>query len=425
MRIVALLVCGALVGCGPLISSKPYSGAEPGKEPAGTPYSLPVGLVPVKVFADEKGVGITIEPAQLTIDSKAGTLVASLSPSPFNDEVIKISASPDTGFLTAVSTDSDAQIQAIVEEAAKSAARLALQSARASFLSQRVVVFDDSFNPLEPTDVERINRGLAAALGRAQRAYVDGAGKPLSLKPIGIEVAHSDGTSATGGYGPVKTDSCKSGLCVRGMTSRLVRITFDGSPFASKLVHIPTHEVVGVPVPSTLFADQDIAIGIQDGILKQYDVTKKSEALGLVQIPGAILNGIVAGVTQGLGDQKTVADKSAELAKSQEDLAKAKESRNKAVESLGSSSLNLQSGTTGEGGEATYSQLTLTVYPFSEALARAVEERIGAIAAGERGIPGEGESQGGDLVVPAPLVPPQPVPPQPAPAPPAPAAPQN
>jgi hypothetical protein len=100
--------------------------------------------------------------------------------------------------------------------------------------------------------------------------------------------------------------------------------------------------------------------------------------LGVVKIPGAILNGIVAGVTQGLTDEKSIIDKRKDLAESETELANATKARNEAVESVGTTKSNLQNAAVNPGANlaarANYAAVSLTVYPFSESLARAIEE---------------------------------------------------
>jgi hypothetical protein len=397
MRVVAVIVLLSVVaGCAPTISSTPYKPGDTG----GTPYRLPKGLVPVQVFADQNGIGITIEPARTAIDSEPGILVARLDPSGFNNEDIKIAADPATGFLTAISSESEAQLLAIVEEAANSAARLAFQNSRAAFLQKKVVVFEDSFDPLRPEDVERINRGINSAISVATGAFLNAKLHRLEMDVLAVRlvVDHPNGVPADSGPVPeLDTTMCNTGICVRTMTSRIIRIVVGGAPFAGKLVNIPARELIPVPVPSTVFANQNITIGVTGGILDKYELERDSEVLGVVKIPGAILNGIVAGLTQGLTDEKSIIDARKDVATSEEALAKAEKSRNEAVASRGTTSTALHSSTAGGvAGDTDYAAATLTIYPFSDALSRAIDEAIEA--AKKTGGPNTGG--GSDLVVP-------------------------
>ena len=141
-------------------------------------------------------------------------------------------------------------------------------------------------------------------------------------------------------------------------------------------VTIPSREAIGVPVPSTVLADQDISIGITGGVLDKYDLKRGSEVLGLVKLPGAILSGLVAGVTQGLTDEKSIIDKRKGVAESEEALTKAianrnttaLASRNTQATDVGETGVNLQSATVGEAQQNSYAAVTLTVYPHSETL---------------------------------------------------------
>jgi len=383
------------------------STASPGTSEGGVPYTLPKGLIPVQVFADSKGVGITIEPARFAIDPKVGTIVAWFDPNPFNNEEIKVSSDPSTGFLSTISTTSEAQLLAIVEEGAKSAARLAFQNSRASFLAERVVVLEDSFDPLSKSDIDRINSGIKQAIKNAAKAFVDATGESIQVKSVQLSVALPDGSdpfmeSVDSGGNDVDTAKCEIGVCVRSLTSRIVRVKIDGKPFAGKLVNVPHRRLIPVPIPSTVFADQDITIVVKDGILEKSELKRDSEALGLVKLPGAAISGFVSGVTQGLTDEKSILDKRKELAESEEALAKAKASRDEAIGSVGSDSVDLQNARAGEAAsDNDYAAAALTVYPFSEALTRAL-----AAAIKEKEQRKEADQpnteDGGDLVEPTP-----------------------
>ena len=151
---------------------------------------LPKALVPIHVFADKKGIGLTIEPARTIADNEPGPLIARLNSSPFNDLDIKIGVDPSTGFLSTVSANSDAQLLAIVEEAANSAERLAFQNSRATLLKNRMIVFEDNLDPLQQTDVDRINTNLDAVFKRAAKAWARATKRTVTLPPVKLSVVH-------------------------------------------------------------------------------------------------------------------------------------------------------------------------------------------------------------------------------------------
>ena len=149
-------------------------------------------------------------------------------------------------------------------------------------------------------------------------------------------------------------------------------------------VTVPSRETVGVPVPSTVLADQDVSINIKGGVLAQYDVKRGSEILGLVKLPGAVLSGLVAGVSQGLTDEKSKIDKRKDVADSEEALSKAIANRNTAAlasrNSLATetteSGVKLENIAAGEAKPESYAAATLTVYPYIEDLARSIEDNF-------------------------------------------------
>ena len=376
MRVVFAMATLLIAGCGPIMSTVPHMDGAPG----GPVYVLPMGLVPIQVFVDKKGIGLTVEPARTVADNEPGILVARLTSSPFNDQDIKIGVDPSTGFLKTISSDTDAQLVAIVEEAANSAGRIAFQNSRAALLAKRVVVFEDNLDPLRQTDVDRINLGLKAAFERAAMAFATAKDTTLALPEVRLSVVHSNGTPIPATLEPVNTSDCAAGLCVRTRTTRIIRVEAGNVPLGSMPVTIPSREAIGVPVPSTVLADQDISIGITGGVLDKYDLKRGSEALGLVKLPGAILSGLVAGVTKGLTDEKSIIDKRKDVAESEEALTKAIANRNTAAVAsrnteateAGEAGIKLQNDSAGGAKPESYAAVTLTVYPHSETLAQLI-----------------------------------------------------
>nr|WP_298681906.1 hypothetical protein [uncultured Dongia sp.] len=364
---MVMLMVSAMVSACATISSVPRDDSEA----SGFGYALPKGLVPVRVFADAKGVGLTIEPAQMVADTDPGALVARIDLSVFNDEDVKVTVDPQTAFLKTITSNSDAKLQEIVTEAAKAAAKFAFQNGRATTLAEQVIVYEDSLDPLNPTDLERVNRGIAAAFGRATQAFAGATHAALSVPKVVLSVAMPDGSHATQPLQHLDLKACRDGLCVRTITTRLIRVDVDGAPFASKAVNIPSREIVAIPVPTTILADQDITIGITDGMLDKYEIKRGSEALGLVKTIGAIPGALVSGATEQLTGQKSIVDKQKELADSTAEL-------NKSQQALSETTMKFQNNVPGGSVKSSYAAITLTVYPHSETLTRAIEQRIEA-----------------------------------------------
>lgn len=359
-------------GCGATISTVNSLAENEG----GVPYTLPTGLVPIIVFADQNGVGITVEPASMAVDGQVGTLVAKFQPSPFNNENIKVATNADTGFLSTSTSDSKAQLIAVAAEAAAAAERLSFQNAQASFLKQRVVVLQDAFDPLNPSDIDRVNKGIAHALRHAARAFAQASNSQMLQGPVKLRVSLPDGSNpfvSQKAAHRTKPDPsiCSIGICARTMTSRLIRIEHDGVAFGSKLVNIPSKELIPVPVSSRLLANNKTTITVQNGVLTGAQVVRDSEALGLIKIPGQILGGLVTGFTQAVDDEKALSNKEIEQIQIQQKLEAAR------VDSVKlQNSPELQSG-------SLYLSKTLTVYPFSNALQSAISANIAAAEARE------------------------------------------
>ena len=355
MRVVSVLVILFVTGCGPIMSTVPHIDGTA----KGPVYVLPMGLVPIQVFVDTKGIGLTIEPARTVADNEPGTLVVGLTSSPFNDQDIKIGVDPSTGFLKTISSNTDAQLLAIVEEAAKSARRLAFQNSRAALLAERVVVFEDNLDPLRQTDVDRINQGLQAAFQRAAMAFKTAKCTTLATPQVKLSVVYSNGKPIPNTLEPVTTSDCAAGLCVRIRTTRIIRVQVGGVLLGSMPVTIPSREAIGVPVPSAVLADQDISIGITGGVLDKYDLKRGSEVLT---------------------DEKSIIDKRKDVAESEEALSKAIANRNTAAlasrnseaTEVGEAGINLQNSTAGGAKKESYAAVTLTVYPHSETLAQLI-----------------------------------------------------
>jgi hypothetical protein len=294
--------------------------------------------------------------------------LARLHPSPSNKENFKLAVDAATGFLSTVSADPEVQLLAIAEEAAKSFARLALQNARVSFLRAKVIVLQDSFDPLSPPDVARINDAIRAAIVRAAGAYpaVDSSSRFSTAPLVVLSIHHVDGSSDMP-TGLPQLQACLIGVCARAMTARIVRVSIDGVSVAGKLVAIPTSEVIPVPVPQTILADQKISITMQGGILQAYNFERDSGLLTLVKLPGAVVGGLVAGITEQFTAKKTVVDAQKGLAESETALAKAKKER--------LATLELENATPGVP-FGIYQAQTLTFYLHSETLASAIQQQI-------------------------------------------------
>lgn len=319
-------------GCVTTLSSKPA-----GETPTGIPYNVPKGFVPIQIFADDNGVGVTIDEAVFEIDDKVSPLIAKLDLNGFNNEDVKIAIDSDTGFLTQISSESDAKLLEIVKEAAKAAAQLGLQNKIVGG-GGRTVYFSGSFDPLSESSVTKINCAISAAAKKAgvsfNNALSDANAVRLSTPNVPKPETSGSKTKAASGENEdensckktdpdaaVTTTHCDAGVCVRALTSVPISLSVGEQIIGTKIVRVPGRKLIAVKTPSTALADQDLTIGIEDGMLKQYDIKRDSELLGLVKIPGQIIGGLVAGVTQQLTDEKSIVDKQKALADSQKALA--------------------------------------------------------------------------------------------------------
>ena len=103
----------------------------------------------------------------------------------------------------------------------------------------------------------------------------------------------------------------------------------------------------------------------------------------MVKLPGQIIGGLVAGITQAAADKKTVAEKEKEIIDAQNSLA---EARREAIQ--------LQSGTANQTGASLYLSQTLTVYPFSNALENAVRAQAALAEERRKGARGAAKGKG-------------------------------
>ncbi|MEM9436207.1 MAG: hypothetical protein AAGA15_04135 [Pseudomonadota bacterium] len=336
----------------------------------GLPYKMPKGLVPVIVFVDADGVGITIEPSVNAIDTQAGTFVARITPNPLVKENITLSTDAETGFLTAASSDSETQILEVAREAAAASQKLSLQNARAAFLSERVVVLEDAFDPLSRSDIQRINAGMRHALRHAAQAFPETVAGFNDHK-VTLSVAMPDGTDPFFSAGRSVSSTlvlpdCTVGICARTLTSRLVRIELDGTAFGGKLVNIPSREIIPIELTSSTFANRNVSIQLSDGIYTGTTFRQDSEALGVVKVPGQIIGGIIEGFTETFEARQTLAQKEQAALEAEANLAQSQQT---------SLELNSASAAVAAAG-ADYQRRTLTIYPFSNALQRSVQAQI-------------------------------------------------
>jgi len=340
---------------------------------AGTPYSLPKGIVPIQVFIDQNGVGVTLEQATLVSDSQAGILVAQAKPSVLNKETMKFTVDTDTGLLTAVTSESEAKLQEIVTELAKTAGRFAFQNAKATFFSDKVVVLKDRFDPLDPADLARANATINAAVDRAVEAFVASGGQLGNRRVSRIDLS-LDGAQTTAPEPSRRTlRDCSLGICVRAITTRTLRVSIDDISYDTHNVKLPSLDIIPVPVPQSVLANQKVGIVIKDGILQSYNLERDSEALGLVKVVGAIPGALLAGTLQGLDDQKTVLDKQKGVVDSETGLTKASTDLIKAQKENADASVKLQNATFG-GGSKAYEAQVLKIYPFSSSIASAARD---------------------------------------------------
>ncbi len=350
----------------------------------GTPYAIPYGLVPVQVFADSEGIGVTIESATLAADSKVGVLVAKLNSSAFNREDVKVEVDAATGFLTAVTTDSDAKLPLVVDELSQTAGRLVLQSGKAAVLENRVTLFEGTFDPLSSDDVKRINTELCNAVIPASSLFVaenedavaaDGDVTGLSecsdsnQKLVRLSIAGNDASNSNESESGPNISTCAAGICVRAMTSRIVRVESNGRQLGEKVVNVPAREVIAVPLNRSALADRNTTLTLENGILTSFHDIKESEVLALAKIPGQIIAGLIKGLTDQLGAEKDIVDARKTLVESETNLVRAQSEFNE-------ESLKLQSGSSNDAPAiAAYRSDTLTVHVISAPFTRALEER--------------------------------------------------
>lgn len=392
----------ALAACAD-VSSVPAHTAQEALPGAGVTYSLPRGMVPIRVFADAQGIAISVEPSYSVADPEAPSLVAQLKPSVLNRETMSVETDAN-GLLSLISSDSQAKILEIAAEAGKAFGRITFQSGKATALATSVTVLQRDLDPLSIASLASINAGIEAAVGRAAGAYAGATGKAQGAQPL-VSLAVDPPPQAES---PVDLGKCRVGICVRVMTSRTITVLLNGQAFASKVVTVPSWRIVPVSIPQSILSDQKVTVTIKEGMLTKYELTRDSEALGLVKIPGAILGGVVSGVTQGINDRKAIVETQTGLVKSQTTLAEAREAAEKqAMAGATGGLVKTQAGTagaatttTGTAGSAmvtgtpgaavvtgtpstattpasnpnlaAYKTATLTVYPFSTALQDAI-----------------------------------------------------
>lgn len=367
MRLFSVLACILLAGCSSVIQSVPM-GDTLSVSRGEFVYMLPKGIMNVIVFADEKGVGITMEPAKITKDSQAGQISASTDLSIFNEETVDFKTTTP-GLLSLVMVDSVAKILEIVEEAARSAARISLQNAKTQFLATKAVLLEVQFDPLSPTDVKRASRAVCEAVYKGGIAYLKheedtetqlNGCKDEGVVLISLSVHHTDGALDTKDDFPTQDQlkaACVVGICARTMTTRVVRIELDGILLGSHVIDVPARSVVAVPIKHSILATRKTTVTLSSGILKEYNVKKESELLTLVKLPSAAIGGFLAGLTEQLTAEATVADKQKALAESQTAAIKA-------GQELATASVNLQSSAADSDATAAYTSQSVTVYPY-------------------------------------------------------------
>jgi hypothetical protein len=374
MRIALGLAGLVLAACSPGISSIPQAGLPPGQATAGIPYHLPKGLVPLVVFAGKDGIGITIGSAENVADEGAGVLLARLQPSPFNKEHFKVAPNGDAGFLSTISTDSQTQVIAIAQEAAKSLARTLLQNAAREERAATVVLLEHQFDPLSAADVRRAEGAVNAAIRRGMAGIAGRARVPA----IALSVTASDGGAAPEAaplaVGDPRLDACRVGICARVMATRFVRIAVDGDILGTHPIRVPAVEPVAVEVPQSPLADQKISIALSGGIVTSYEIQRDSPLVTVGKIPSAVLGGFASGFTEQFAAEKSIAETAKEAADARAALAPK------------TGSIDLQTGTAPGGAKA------LTVYPYLHSLRRMIDGRAAAPQ------PRVGEGQAGDLV---------------------------
>lgn len=376
------------VGCSSL-SSSPSTNVSLMRQDGGIPYSLPKGVIPIRVFADSKGVGITIEESRVATDNKTGILIAHVKPSPFNNEDYKLAVDDATGLLNTISTESEAKLPEIVSELGKAAGKLALQNSRSAFLEQTVTLLEDQFDPFSQDDIERINKAINSSFSRGMEAFTVASGTFVtpSTQQLYLSVHNVDGSPINVSKS-IDLEKCAIGFCARATVTKIVRISLNGISIGSKQVNIPSQEILSIAMPKTVLANQKVTVQLVDGIIKKYDIARDSEILGIAKLPGAALGGIIAGATEQIDGLTSVTTKKKELVDSKIALT---ESKSKLT------SLELQNAPSRNQG---YIATTLTIYPYSDSLSNAIRSSIDKEKSKQSNPGPQQGHQGGDLVSP-------------------------
>jgi len=363
MRSFLLFASALLAGCAG-VSTVPYDGRPMGQASvAGTPYHLPKGLVSVDVISDESGIAVNVGQVNLVTDRRVGLLVARNKPSPFNDEKIQVNLDKKTGFLNSVSTDSTAKLKASIEESAKLAGRLAFQNAKINFLKDKTKYTTEQFDPLDQNDLDRANRNINDAIARAAQSV--GGRQPGSYLPQ-VQISLVDPEPRLASPDASTLPNCQLGVCVRAMTIRTLRIAVDGATIDTKNIHLPSREIIPLPVPQTILSDQKIEIQIEDGMLTSYHLDRKSEVYGFVQAIGAIPGAFIQGALGALDDRSDVAKKGKEVVIDEKEEREAKAAAAKSTVELQNASFR---------GSNAYSGTVTTIYPFPSSQKRALSRQ--------------------------------------------------
>jgi hypothetical protein len=365
MHFRILLACLALAGCAG-VSSVPFDPNYKGQAAtAGTSYYLPKGIVPVEVFVGEDGVAVNFDPVQLGTDNKAGKLIARTRPSIFNDEKMTVSVDKNTSFLNLISTDSTAKFGAAVLEGAQLIGRLTLQNAKLNFFKDRQQFLSDRLDPLDPRDLRRVSGNINAAIARAMRTDGAAAGDILPV----IELTLDDdlpGTPPVQPFAAADLSNCHIGICARVMEVHTLNIYVDGALVRNEPIRLPSRDIVPVPVPQIILADQKIDITIESGMVTSYKVERKSEFYGLVHTVAGIPGALFQGAFGGLQDETN-------LDKKKTEAINAEKERKQAEHDAVTTSVNLQNAAFR--GNNPYQASAVTIYPLNSSLTRAVARK--------------------------------------------------
>jgi hypothetical protein len=268
----------------------------------GVAYHLPSARVMLTASLNEARDTLFVEasePAYVPDEAHGYMLRTNFSPS--NAETLNVQVTPE-GFITTIGFESEGRLDEAAVEAAKSAAALFESDARAA---NRVILFEEMIDPerlaTDPAAARELNSRLGFALASMRTAGAK-ARELNALKrapqPVAVSVERL--------YAPAAPDTvargardCAEGVCYRRISTYALRLRFAdgvqrmvtfGAPNGS-----PTYVA---PIDRGLFTTWKTNLTLQNGVLTAYSVNSGSELVEAAALPGRMVGGVIAGLTQ-------------------------------------------------------------------------------------------------------------------------------